>query len=119
MVNDRKGQAKHEIDVIALDKKAGRTVVGVLGEAKATDTRRSVADLERLERLRGLLAEHGHGAASAVLLVDLPSLLGNEEPVVAPRLWKSRVMRNNGKARTTSWCQKNDASRTKGLGGDG
>ncbi|MGR6914639.1 AAA family ATPase [[Actinomadura] parvosata] len=108
VVNDRKGQAKHEIDVIALDKRAGRAVVSVVGEAKATVTRRSVADLERLERLRGALAEQGHDAGSAVLalfsmegfqrdlvevarrrgdvlLVGLPALLGREEPVVVPR----------------------------------
>lgn len=108
VVNDRKGQAKHEIDVIALDRRAGRAVISVVGEAKATMTRRSQADLDRLDRLKGLLGEHGHDAASAVsalfsmegfqpdlvdvarrrgdvLLVGLPSLLGWEEPLVVPR----------------------------------
>ncbi|MEV4171619.1 ATP-binding protein [Nonomuraea sp. NPDC049709] len=108
VVNDRKGQAKHEIDVVALDKRAGRAVISVIGEAKATVTRRTMADLQRLERLKELLAEHGHDTASAVLalfstegfqpdlvdaarrrgdvlLVDLLSLVGREEPVTVPR----------------------------------
>ncbi|MFC4012300.1 ATP-binding protein [Nonomuraea purpurea] len=107
VVNDSTGRAKHEIDVVALDKRSGRADIGLIGEAKATLTRRSAADLERLDRLKALLVEHGHDAASSVLalfsmegfqpdlverarhrgdvlLVDLPVLLGSGEPVVAP-----------------------------------
>jgi hypothetical protein len=107
VVNDRKGQAKHEIDVVALDKRAGRAEIGLIGEAKATVTRRCAADLDRLDRLKGLLAEQGHDTSAAVLalfsmegfqpdlvstarrrgdvlLVDLPTLLGVRDPVVAP-----------------------------------
>ncbi|MGN9840841.1 hypothetical protein ACTMTI_22230 [Nonomuraea sp. H19] len=108
VVNDRKGQAKHEIDVVALDKRSGRAHISLIGEAKATVTRRSVADLDRLDRLKELLTEHGHDTASAVLalfsmegfqpdlvsaarrredvlLVDLSALFGVGEPVVVPR----------------------------------
>lgn len=107
VVNDRKGQAKHEIDVVALDKRSGRAEISLIGEAKATVTRRSVADLDRLDRLKRLLAEHGHDTSSAVLalfamegfqedlvgtarrrgdvlLVDLSALLGSGDPVVVP-----------------------------------
>ncbi|TMR23972.1 ATP-binding protein [Nonomuraea turkmeniaca] len=106
VVNDRKGQ-KHEIDIVALDKRAGRAEIRLIGEAKATVTRRSTADLDRLDRLKELLAEQGHDAGSAVLalfsmegfqpdlvstarrrrdvlLVDLPVLVDADDPVVMP-----------------------------------
>jgi hypothetical protein len=108
VVNDSRGQAKHEIDVVALDKRAGRAVIHLVGEAKATVTRRGMADLDRLDRLRELLAEQGHDTRSTrsavfslagfqpglvdtarrrgdVLLVDLPTLVGLAEPLVIPR----------------------------------
>ncbi|MEO3872627.1 ATP-binding protein [Nonomuraea sp. B12E4] len=107
VVNDRKGQAKHEIDVVALDKRSGRAHISFIGEAKATLTRRGTADLDRLDRLKALLAEHGHDTTSSVLalfstegfrpdlvdaarrrgdvlLVDLPTLLGASDPPVVP-----------------------------------
>lgn len=107
VVNDRRGQAKHEIDVLALDKRSGRADISLIGEAKATVTRRTAADLERLERLRTLLAEQGHGVGSSVLalfsmagfhadlvdaarcrgdvlLVGLAAVAGAGEPVVVP-----------------------------------
>ncbi|MFI7636518.1 ATP-binding protein [Nonomuraea sp. NPDC049400] len=108
VVNDRKGQAKHEIDVIALDKRSGRATISLIGEAKATVTQRSMGDLDRLDRLKEVLTEHGHDTASTllalfamegfqpdlvgtarrrgdVLLVDLPALLDLGDPVVVPR----------------------------------
>ncbi|WP_084965701.1 ATP-binding protein [Thermoactinospora rubra] len=107
VVNDGKGQARHEIDVVALDRHAGRATVHLIGEAKATVTPRGVADLDRLEHLRDLLARQGHETGSSVLalfstegfhrdlidtarrrggvlLVDLPTLFGLREPPVAP-----------------------------------
>ncbi|MBF8190338.1 ATP-binding protein [Nonomuraea sp. K274] len=108
VVNDRKGQAKQEIDVVALNKRSGRAEISLIGEAKATVTRRGVADLDRLDHLKGLLAEQGHDTGAAVmalfsmegfqpdlvgaarrrrdvLLVDLPVLVGLGEPVVIPK----------------------------------
>ncbi|MEU6743258.1 ATP-binding protein [Streptosporangium sandarakinum] len=105
VVNDKGGRAKHEIDVIALDKRAGRAVVGLIGEAKATLVRRGPADLERLERLKEILRDQGHDVSSAllaifslegfhpglvetagrrgdVLLVDLPALFGKTVSVL-------------------------------------
>ncbi|MET8002420.1 ATP-binding protein [Nonomuraea glycinis] len=107
VVNGRKGQAKHEIDVIALDKRAGRAIIGLIGEAKATVTGRGVADLDRLDGLKTLLGEHGHDTTAAtlaifslegfhpeliataqrrgdVLLVDLETMFGLREPVAVP-----------------------------------
>lgn len=105
VVNDGKGRAKHEIDVIALDKRGGRAVVGLVGEAKATITKRGVADLDRLDMLKGLLTQHGHDTSAAklaifsltgfhrdlveaarargdVLLADLETIFGSRAPVV-------------------------------------
>lgn len=104
VVNDRAGRARHEIDVIALDRGAGggRAVVHLIGEAKATVTRRGPSDLHRLERLKGLLHEDGHDTTDTrmvvfsmagfhselvalasqrpeVHLVDLPTMLGQPD----------------------------------------
>ncbi|MEU0565878.1 ATP-binding protein [Nonomuraea sp. NPDC005983] len=107
VVNDRNGQAKHEIDVVALDIRSGRGVISLIGEAKATLTRRGVADLDRLDGLKALLDQHGHETSRAilalfsmegfqpelvsaarrrgdVLLVELPTLLDLGEPLVTP-----------------------------------
>ncbi|MGS2645347.1 ATP-binding protein [Streptosporangium sp. G12] len=107
VVNDQGGRAKHEIDVIALDRRSGRATVGLIGEAKATLVRRGPADLERLDRLKEILRGQGHDVTSTrlaifslegfhpdlvtiarrrgdVLLVDLPSLFGKTEPTVLP-----------------------------------
>jgi len=105
VVNDRAGRARHEIDVVALDRAAGggRTVIRVIGEAKATITRRGLSELHRLERLKALLHDEGHDTTDARLvvfsmagfhpellalagqrpdvhLVDLPTLLGQPSP---------------------------------------
>ncbi|MEU8361908.1 ATP-binding protein [Nonomuraea sp. NPDC048882] len=108
VVNDQKGRAKHEIDVVALDKRAGRAKITVVGEAKATVTRRTMADLERLDGLKTVLAGHGHDTEPAVLalfslegfqpdlveaarrrgdvlLVGVPTLVEGADPVVVPR----------------------------------
>jgi hypothetical protein len=102
-VPDPAARTKHEIDVLALAfgerLQAPRARIALIGEAKATAARRGTGDLERLEHIRGLLAEQGHEAAHAtlalyslhgfhpdlldltarrsdVLLVDLPALYG-------------------------------------------
>jgi hypothetical protein len=108
VINDPRGRAKHEIDVIALSRGSGRTTVSLIGEAKATLVRRGPADLERLDGLKEVLHGQGHDVTSArlaifslegfhpdlatiarrrgdVLLVDLPSLFGKTEPPVLPK----------------------------------
>ncbi|WP_214327662.1 ATP-binding protein [Nonomuraea sediminis] len=105
VVNDGRGQARHEVDVVAVDKGSGR--IRLLGEAKATITKRGVADLDRLDQVKTLLAQQKHNTADAilavfslegfhpdlistarrrgdVLLVDLPALLGHGAPPVSP-----------------------------------
>lgn len=107
VVNDRSGQAKHEVDVLGLDRTSNRATIALIGEAKATLARRTAADLDRLDRIRALLTEHGHDTSGArialfategfhadvietarrrgdVLLADLDTIFG-EKPVVTPR----------------------------------
>ncbi|WP_328747863.1 DUF234 domain-containing protein [Streptomyces sp. NBC_00285] len=63
----------HEIDVVALSRasrprdKSAR--ITLLGEAKATNKPRTVADLRRLEHIRDLLCTQGWDAGGAVLAV--------------------------------------------------
>ncbi len=70
-VADPAARTKHEVDVVALalgERPQGpRARVALLGEAKATAARRGVGDLERLERVRGLLAEQGYETANTIL----------------------------------------------------
>lgn len=107
VVNDRSGQAKHEIDVLGLDRTSNRVSIALVGEAKATLALRTVADLDRLDRVRTLLTEQGHDTSGArialfategfhqdvidtatqrgdVLLADLNTIFG-DDPVVRPR----------------------------------
>ncbi|MCM2576823.1 ATP-binding protein [Streptomyces meridianus] len=110
-VADPAARTRHEVDVLALvlgeRPQSPRARIAVLGEAKATAARRGARDLERLERIRDLLAEQGHDTSGTtlalyslhgfhddvvqagerrndVLLVDLPGLYGVREPVVRP-----------------------------------
>ncbi|HJP78588.1 MAG TPA: ATPase [Pseudonocardiaceae bacterium] len=105
VVNDRAGHAKHEIDVLGLDRTSNRASIALIGEAKATVARRTVADLDRLDHIRTLLADQGHDTSHArialfategfhqdvietakrrgdVLLADLNTIFG-EPPVVS------------------------------------
>lgn len=73
VVNDRAGRATLELDVVALARGQRRQAkdarVIAVGEAKASDSRRGIADLHRLERARGLLVGRGVDAAGARLLL--------------------------------------------------
>ena len=70
VVNDSEGRTQHEIDVVALGRDpSGAEVVLSLGEAKHTTAKRTLADLQRLERVRGLVADKHPSAASAKLLL--------------------------------------------------
>ena len=107
VVNDRSGKAKHEIDVLGLDRTSNRASIALIGEAKATLARRTVADLDRLDQIKTLLTEQSHDTSRArialfatagfhqdvldtarrrgdVLLADLNTIFG-DQPVVAPR----------------------------------
>lgn len=71
VVNDRDGRAQHQLDVVALPRgvprQAGHPRIVVLGEAKSSSTRRSTADIERLEHIRALLVTRGVDAGRAHL----------------------------------------------------
>ena len=68
-VPDPAARTKHEVDVLALGERpqAPRARIALLGEAKATLTRRGTGDLERLEHIRALLTRQGHDTAGTVL----------------------------------------------------
>jgi hypothetical protein len=59
------------VDVIALAlgerPQPPRARIAVLGEAKATAARRGTGDLQRLERIRDLLSEHGYDTSGVTL----------------------------------------------------
>lgn len=107
VVNDQAGRARHEIDVLGLEQRSDRATIRLIGEAKATVTRRGAADLQRLEHLKTLLADEGHDTSTArlaifslagfhpdlrttaeqrgdLLLVDLHTMLGHTDPLVVP-----------------------------------
>lgn len=71
IVNDAKERAQYEIDVVA--EAAGDRVLGkprllAIGEAKSSESPRSLADLARLDRLRGLLADRANVGRTKLLL---------------------------------------------------
>jgi hypothetical protein len=72
-VSDARTRSKHEIDVLAVAPgerpQTPRCTISVVGEAKATISPRGLADVERLERIRALLAEQGHQTQEATLMV--------------------------------------------------
>jgi AAA+ ATPase superfamily predicted ATPase len=102
-ISDPRGRTGYEVDVVALaeGEVAGRhdARIALIGEAKSTNRPRSLADLNRLDHIRGLLADRGARATGAtlalfsrsgfdsalsraaaerhdVLLIDLPRLYG-------------------------------------------
>ncbi|MER5844842.1 ATP-binding protein [Streptomyces prasinus] len=70
-VADPGARTKHEVDVIALAlgerPQAPRARITLLGEAKATAARRGTGDLQRLERIRTLLAGQGYDTKGTTL----------------------------------------------------
>jgi hypothetical protein len=73
VVADRQERKNHEIDVVGLasgerrQSKSSRIVC--IGEAKSSDRERTLHDLARLERMRGLLLADGADCARAKLLL--------------------------------------------------
>lgn len=72
-MNDAAGPSQHEIDAVALGegerRQARNPVIRALGEAKASDLVRTLADLDRLDRIRALLVAGGAQAGGAKLLL--------------------------------------------------
>jgi len=73
VVNDAKGRTQFQLDVVGLqygDRRAQSDArVVLLGEAKSGGKQRTVADLNRLRRIRDLLATRGSDVANATLAV--------------------------------------------------
>ena len=70
VVNDVRGKAQHELDVVATRRtRNGAVEVAAIGEAKHTASARTAADLRRLERIRALLVERHAAAAHTKLLL--------------------------------------------------
>jgi DNA-binding transcriptional ArsR family regulator len=70
LVNDVAGRTQHEVDVVAIGRaRDGSESVLAIGEAKHTRAKRTLADLARLELIRGLVAGKRPTAAAARLLV--------------------------------------------------
>ena len=70
IVNDARGRSQHELDVVATAiEDSGAQRVVALGEAKHTTARRTTADLERLDRIRGIVSEKHPSATSARVML--------------------------------------------------
>ena len=70
VVNDPKNKQQHEIDVVALARDdRGTAPVLALGEAKHSESKRTLSDLSRLEKIRDLVASKHESAALAKLLL--------------------------------------------------
>jgi len=69
VINDPRGRAQHELDVVALGPGGASAPVLAIGEAKHSATVMGLADLRRLEHIRGLLTVRGRDATEAKLLV--------------------------------------------------
>lgn len=73
VVNDAHGRTRHELDVVALADgqvpRTSRATVRLLGEAKHSHQRRTIADLARLDRIRDVLTGRGVDARHARLVI--------------------------------------------------
>lgn len=70
VINDQKARAQYELDVVAKTRaRSGTTSVCAIGEAKHTNRARTIADLERLGRIRSLLTDRGEATPSTKLLL--------------------------------------------------
>lgn len=70
VINDAKARTQHELDVVAtIRTPGGSSEVAAIGEAKHTSRVHTVADLDRLARIRTLLADRGAAPATTKLLL--------------------------------------------------
>lgn len=70
VVSDSKKKTQHEVDVVAVGReRKGSLPILALGEAKHTESKRTLGDLARLERIRDLVASKNPSAADAHLLL--------------------------------------------------
>ncbi len=70
VVNDAPQRSQHEVDIVAVGRDVdGSRPVLALGEAKYTESKRTLGDLARLERIRELVASKQPSARDARLLL--------------------------------------------------
>lgn len=70
VVSDSKERTQHEVDVVAVGReRRGSLPILALGEAKHTESKRTLSDLSRLERIRKLVASKNPSATTARLLL--------------------------------------------------
>ena len=70
VVSDSKERTQHEVDVVAVGReRRGSFPILALGEAKHTESKRTLSDLTRLERIRELVAAKNPSATKARLLL--------------------------------------------------
>ncbi len=70
VVNDAKNRTQHEVDVVATSRRTdGSSAVLAIGEAKHTESKRTLGDLTQLEERRSLIAQKHPTAASCKLLL--------------------------------------------------
>ncbi|HUG86518.1 MAG TPA: helix-turn-helix domain-containing protein [Euzebya sp.] len=70
VINDARARRTHELDVVVHGRaEDGGAPLLAIGEAKHTSRQRGLADLRRLEHIRGLLESAGHRAASDARLL--------------------------------------------------
>jgi len=87
VINDPKGRAQHQIDVVAL-RAGGRdaAAVAAIGEAKHTTAPCALSDLSRLEKIRTLIsARHPDAATAKLLLFSAHGFDRNLVRAAAPR----------------------------------
>jgi len=69
IINDTRGRTQHQLDVVALGSGGAAAPVLAIGEAKHTARAMGLAELQRLEQIRSLLATRGRKADEAKLLL--------------------------------------------------
>lgn len=90
VINDQKARAQHELDVVAtIRTPGGSSEVVAIGEAKHTNRLRTVADIDRLARIRALLV--GRGAAPATTKLLLFSANGFDRNLVEASVGRDDV----------------------------
>lgn len=70
VVNDARGQAQHQLDVVATSYQLdGSESIVAIGEAKHTSQARTLSDLVRLEKVRAILVDRSQATPATKLLI--------------------------------------------------
>lgn len=73
VINDSRNKTQHEVDVVALAagqrRRSGRPQIRIIGEAKDSDRPRTMADVDRLDHIRGAFEHKGIDVSGSKLLL--------------------------------------------------